>query len=80
MERRQRWLSTKGESRGAMPPHDTFLLHIWYSEAVNGQQLAARLEHLPDGQSQHFVGPEALLAYLRDMARENPIRSRREET
>src|SRR5205085_11097961 len=28
MERRQRWLSTKGESRGAMPQHDTFLLHV----------------------------------------------------
>ena len=63
-----------------MPQHDAFLLHIWYSEAVSGQQWAARLEHLPDGQSQHFAGPEALLAYLRDMAREKPIRSRREET
>jgi hypothetical protein len=63
-----------------MPQHDSFLLHIWYSEAVSGQQWVARLEHLPDGQRQHFVGPEALLAYLRDMAREKPIRSRREET
>jgi hypothetical protein len=47
-----------------MPQHDAYVLHIWRSRAVSGWQWAARLEHLPGGESVRFTAPEALLAHL----------------
>lgn len=51
-----------------MPAHDTYLLHLYRSRAVSGAQWAARLEHLPSGESWRFTDPEALLAHLRSIA------------
>lgn len=47
-----------------MPQQDAYMLRIWRSRAVSGQQWVARLEHLPEGESRRFGDPEALLAYL----------------
>jgi hypothetical protein len=44
--------------------HEAYVLHIWRSRAVSGWQWAARLEHLPGGESVRFTRPEALLAHL----------------
>lgn len=49
--------------------HETYLLRIWRSRAVSGWQWAARLQHLPDGQSRRFSDPEALLAHLQAVVR-----------
>jgi len=48
-----------------MPQQDAYMLRIWRSRAVSGQQWVARLEYLPEGESQRFGDPEALLAHLR---------------
>jgi hypothetical protein len=48
-----------------MPAHETYLLHVYRSRAVSGWQWAARLEHLPSGESWRFTDPAALLAHLR---------------
>lgn len=50
-----------------MPTRDTYLLHLYRSRAVGGWQWAARLEHLPGGESVRFSDPEALLIHLRTM-------------
>ena len=51
-----------------MPAHETYLLHVYRSRAVSGWQWAARLEHLPSGESWRFTDLEALLAHLRSIA------------
>ena len=48
-----------------MPARETYLLHLYRSRAVSGWQWAARLDHLPGGESVRFRDPKALLAYLR---------------
>jgi hypothetical protein len=52
-----------------MPARDTYVLHIYRGRAVRGWQWAARLEHLPGGESWRFTDPEALLAYLQAVVR-----------
>ena len=52
-----------------MPAHDTYMLHIFRSRAVNGWQWSARVECLHGGERRSFADPEALLAYLGTMAR-----------
>jgi hypothetical protein len=52
-----------------MPHHDVYTLHIYRSRAPSGWQWAARLEHLPGGESRRFTDPEALLEYLRSVVR-----------
>jgi hypothetical protein len=47
-----------------MPERATYLLHLYRSRAVSGWQWAARLEHLPGGESVRFRDPAALLAHL----------------
>jgi hypothetical protein len=49
--------------------HESYLLRIWRSRAVSGWQWAARLQHLPGGQSQRFSDPEALLSHLQTLVR-----------
>jgi hypothetical protein len=49
--------------------HDAYILRIWRSRAVSGWQWAARLQHLPDGQSVRFSDPAALLAHLQALVR-----------
>jgi hypothetical protein len=47
-----------------MPHHDAYVLHIWRSRATSGRQWAARLDHLPGGESLRFSDPAVLLAHL----------------
>jgi hypothetical protein len=69
--------------------HEVYTLHVYRSRAPNGWQWAARLEHLPGGESIRFTDPEALLAHLRTLMwgvdqviapRDTPAGSDRAET
>jgi hypothetical protein len=53
-----------------MPHHDVYTLHIYRSRAASGWQWAARLEHLPGGESRRFTDREALLAHLQAIVRD----------
>jgi hypothetical protein len=55
--------------------YDSFLLQVWRSNRREGRQLAARLEHLQDGQRVQCAGLDALLAHLRDVLDGGPIAS-----
>ena len=52
-----------------MPAHDTYMLHVYRSRAVNGWQWVARVDDLRGRESRRFTDPEALLAYLRIVVR-----------
>jgi len=52
-----------------MPAHDTYVLHVYRSRAVNGWQWSARVEDLRRRASERFADPEALLAYLGTVVR-----------
>ncbi len=52
-----------------MPAHDTYMLHVYRSRAVNGWQWSARVDDLRGRESARFADPEALLAYLGTVVR-----------
>ncbi len=52
-----------------MPAHDTYVLHVYRSRAVNGWQWSARVDDLRGRESARFADPEALLAYLETVLR-----------
>ncbi len=54
---------------GVMPAHDTYMLHVYRSRAVNGWQWSARVDDLRGRESARFADPEALLAYLGTVVR-----------
>ena len=47
-----------------MPKRQTYMLHIWQSRGLAGEQWVARLECLADGRQQRFADPHTLLEYL----------------
>ena len=52
---------------GRVARYDSFLLRVWRSNRREGRQLAARIEHLQDGESVKCLGIDALLDHLREL-------------
>lgn len=48
-----------------MARYDWYILRIWRTGGRGGEQWAARLEVMPDGESARFNQPEVLLDHLR---------------
>lgn len=47
-----------------MARYDWYILRIWRSGRRSGEQWAARLEAMPEGESRRFTEPEQLLEHL----------------
>jgi hypothetical protein len=62
--------------------YDWYILRVWRSGRRSGEQWAARLETMPEGESMRFNQPELLLDHLRvliDGAGAAPKRTTSEE-
>ena len=49
-----------------MGRYDCFILRVWRSLGEDGEQWAARVEHVSGAEALRFGDPEALLQYLRE--------------
>ena len=50
-----------------MARYDWYILRVWHSGRRSGEQWAARLEAMPEGESRRFNRPELLLDHLRTL-------------
>ena len=51
-----------------MPRYNAYLLRVWHAGPPGSSRWAARLEHLPQGNSLLFTERSALLAYIEELA------------